>query len=144
MAYQVSVFLENKVGHLERVTSVLKEAGINILSMNMNHTSSGWGIMSLLVNRPDDAFRLLTDSGISVALRQIVVISMDDVPGALNGLLKKIASAGINFTNAYGRSGYEKGKACFIIDVENIPDAGMKLVNAGVRLLPDETIYSLG
>jgi hypothetical protein len=143
MAFQVSVFLEDKIGHLERVTSVLKDAGINILSMNMNHTSGGWGIVSLLVNKPEEAFLLLTQSGISVALRRIVVISMDDVPGALDGLLKKITLAGINFTTAYGRSGYETGQACFIIDVENIPDAEMKLVNAEVPLLPDETVYSL-
>jgi hypothetical protein len=143
MAFQVSVFLEDKIGHLERVTSVLKDAGINILSMNMNHTSSGWGIVSLLVNKPEEAFLLLTQSGTSVALRRIVVISLDDVPGALDGLLKKITLAGINFTTAYGRSGYEKGQACFIIDVENIPDAELKLVNAEVPLLPDETVYSL-
>jgi hypothetical protein len=143
MAFQVSVFLEDKIGHLERVTSVLKDAGINILSMNMNHTSGGWGIVSLLVNKPEEAFLLLTQSGISVALRRIVVISMDDVPGALDGLLKKITLAGINFTTAYGRSGYETGQACFIIDVENIPDAELKLVNAEVPLLPDETVYSL-
>jgi hypothetical protein len=143
MAFQISVFLENKIGHLERVTSVLKDAGINILSMNLNHTSSGWGIVSLLVNKPEESFRLLTQKGISVALRHIVVISMDDIPGALDGLLKSIAMAGINFTTAYGRSGYEKGKACFIIDVENIPDAALKLVNAGVQLLPDEIVYAL-
>jgi hypothetical protein len=143
MAFQVSVFLENKIGHLERITSVLKDAHINILSMNLNHTSSGWGIVSLLVNNPEEAFRLLTQGGISVALRRIVVISMDDVPGALDELLKKITLAGINFTTAYGRSGYEKDKACFIIDVENIPDAELKLMNAGVQLLPDDTVYTL-
>jgi hypothetical protein len=33
MAYQVSIFLENKTGHFERVTSVLRENNINIRSM---------------------------------------------------------------------------------------------------------------
>jgi hypothetical protein len=143
MAFQISIFLEHKIGHLERVTSVLKDAGINILSMNLNHTTGGWGIVSLLVNRPDEAFHLLTQNGISVALRRIVVIPIDDIPGALDELLKRIAEAGINFTTAYGRSGYEKGKACFIVDVENIPEAEVKLLISGVQLLSDETIYSL-
>jgi hypothetical protein len=114
-----------------------------LLCIGLNHTSGGWGIVSLFVNRPEEAFLLLLQSGISVAMRRIVVISMDDIPGALDGLLKKIALAGINFTTAYGRSGYKKGKACFIIDVENIPDAEVKLVNAGIQFLPDATVYTL-
>ena len=30
MTYQVSIFLENKLGHLERVTAVLREAGVAV------------------------------------------------------------------------------------------------------------------
>jgi hypothetical protein len=141
MAYQVSIFLENKIGHLEKITSVLKDAGINILTMNLNHTSSGWGILSLLVSRPEEACRLLTGNGISAALRHIVVLPMEDIPGALDGLLKEIALAGINFTTAYGRSGYGKGKACFIIDVEDIPEAERKLSGSGLQILPDKSVY---
>ena len=143
MAYEVSVFIENKIGHLERVTSVLKEAGINILSMNLNHTASGWGILNLLVTRPEEACQLLTGNGITAALRRIVVLGMDDVPGALDDLLKKIALAGINFTTAYGRSGHQPGKAWFVMDVNDIPDAEQKMADAGLTLIPEETIYLL-
>ena len=41
MAYQVSVFLENKLGHLEKVTNVLKNAGINIRNISLYHTANG-------------------------------------------------------------------------------------------------------
>lgn len=141
MAYQVSVFLENKIGHLERVTSALKDAGINILTMNLNHTPGGWGIINLLVNRPEEACTKLTGAGISAALRRIVVLPMEDVPGSLDGLLRKIAQAGINFTTAYGRSG--KGNAWFVVDTEDIPDAEKILKAAGLEILSDETVYTL-
>jgi len=141
MAYQVSVFLENKIGHLERVTSVLKEAGINILTMNLNHTTGGWGIINLLVNQPEPAFRLLSEAGISAALRRIVVLPMEDQPGSLDGLLRKIAGAGINFTTAYGRSG--KGNAWFVIDIEDFPEVQQLLLDAGMEILSDEVVYSL-
>lgn len=45
MAYEVSVFLENKLGHLKQVTSVLKEKGINIRTMNLAHTANSWGYL---------------------------------------------------------------------------------------------------
>ena len=58
MSYQVSIFLENKLGHLERVTAVLSAAGINIRSIHINHTANGWGILNLVVSDPERAQKL--------------------------------------------------------------------------------------
>lgn len=143
MAYQVSIFLENKIGHLERVTAVLKAAQINIRTMNLNHTSSGWGIMNMVVSNPMMAHHLLTEKGLSAALREIVVIEMADQPGGLDDLLKEIVKVGVNFTNAYGRSAYANEKAYFVIDTEDVVDARHKLQQAGLNLLSDETIYGI-
>jgi len=141
MAYQVSIFLENKIGHLERVTAVLKTAKINIRTMNLNHTANGWGILNLVVSNPELAHSLLIENGLSAALREIVVIEMIDQPGGLDDLLKGIVNAGVNFTNAYGRSGYENQNAYFVIDPEDVSHAKQKLVDAGLNIMPDESIY---
>ena len=141
MAYQVSIFLENKIGHLERVTAVLKTAKINIRTMNLNHTANGWGILNLVVSNPELAHSLLIENGLSAALREIVVIEMIDQPGGLDDLLKGIVNAGVNFTNAYGRSGYRNQNAYFVIDPEDVSHAKQKLVDAGLNIMPDESIY---
>lgn len=143
MAYQVSIFLENKIGHLERVTAVLKAAQINIRTMNLNHTSSGWGILNLVVSNPRLAQQLLNENGLSAALREIVVIEMNDQPDGLDDLLKEIVKAGVNFTNAYGRSAYANENAYFVIDTDDVVDARHKLIQAGLNLLSDETIYGI-
>lgn len=141
MAYQVSIFLENKIGHLERVTAVLKAAEINIRTMNLNHTANGWGILNLVVSNPELAHSLLIENGLSAALREIVVIEMIDQPGGLDDLLKGIVNAGVNFTNAYGRSGYGDQNAYFVIDPEDVSYAKQKLLDAGLNIMPDESIY---
>jgi hypothetical protein len=141
MAYQVSIFLENKIGHLEKVTAVLKKAHINIRTMNLNHTANGWGILNLVVSDPELAHSLLTENGLSAALREIVVIEMIDQPGGLDDLLKKIVNAGVNFTNAYGRSGYGTQNAYFVIDPEDVSGAKQKLRNAGLNIMSDKSIY---
>lgn len=141
MAYQVSIFLENKIGHLERVTAVLKEAKINIRTMNLNHTANGWGILNLVVSDPELAHSLLIEKGLSAALREIVAIEMVDKPGGLDDLLKEIVKAGVNFINAYGRSGHASQKAYFVIDPENVADAKQKLQNAGLSIIADEKVY---
>ncbi len=141
MAYQVSIFLENKIGHLERVTAVLKAAKIDIRTMNLNHTANGWGILNLVVSNPELAHSLLLEKGLSAALREIVVIEMIDQPGGLDDLLKEIVNAGVNFTNAYGRSGYENKNAYFVIDPEDVTQAKKKLLDAGLNIMSDESIY---
>ena len=83
MAYQISIFLENKVGRLEKVTSILREASINIRAMNLTHTTQGWGILNLLVSNPEKAKEMLSAQNVPVSLRKIAVIPMDDVPGGL-------------------------------------------------------------
>lgn len=143
MTYQVSIFLENKLGHLERVTAVLKEAEINIRSLHLNHTANGWGILNLVVSNPELAYQLLNENGMSAALREIVVVKMTDKPGGLDGLLKDIVKAEVNFTNAYGRVVNDGDSAFFVIDVQDIPDARTKLSNVGLEIIADQFVYGI-
>ncbi len=141
MSYQVSLFLENKLGRLEKVTAILKEAAINIRSIHLNHTANGWGILNLVVSDPELAHQRLNAGGMSAALREIVVVSMADKPGGLDELLKDIVKAGVNFTNANGRAATNGDKAFLVIDVEDIPQAKTKLADVGLEILGDQQVY---
>ncbi|MDD4108612.1 MAG: hypothetical protein PHH93_07830 [Prolixibacteraceae bacterium] len=141
MAYEVSVFLENKIGHFERITHILKENKINIRSMTLNDTSNGWGILDLLVNDPEKAHNVLSDRGISVALREIIALEMKDVSGGLDDLLLKVSKAKVNFDNAYGRIIQENRSAILVIDVRDVEDSKKKLIEAGVKIMDDKKVY---
>ena len=143
MTYQVSIFLENKLGHLQKVTAVLKKAEINIRSLHLNHTANGWGILNLVVSNPELAHELVNESGMSAALREIVVVKMADQPGGLDGLLTDIVKAGVNFTNAYGRVVNDGDDAFFVIDIQDIPEARLKLAEVGLEIIPDNLVYGL-
>ena len=77
----------------------------------------------------------------SAALREIVVIEMKDQPGGLDALLKEIVKAGVNSTNAYGRSAYANEKAYFVIDTEDVVDAREKLQKTGLKIIADDKVY---
>jgi len=141
MTYQVSIFLENKIGRLEKVTSVLKESGINIRSIHLNHTANGWGILNLVVSNPELAHQRLNESGMSAALREIVVVKMADKPGSLDELLQDVVKAGVNFTNAYGRVVNDGDSAFFVIDIQDIPDARDRLATVGLEIIVDRLVY---
>ena len=141
MTYQLSIFLENKLGRLEKVTAVLREAEINIRSIHLNHTANGWGILNLVVSEPELAQQLLSRHGMSAALRRIAVVHMPDKPGSLDELLKAVVKAGVNFTNAYGRTIQDGESAFFVIDVEDIPDAHERLQAVGLTVLDERRVY---
>ena len=142
MTYLVSIFLENKLGHLERVTAVLSAAQINIRSIDINHTADGWGILNLVVSHPERAQKLLDAAGMTAALREIAVVQMVDRPGGLDELLKDVVRAGVNFANAYGRTASHGNSAFFVIDIQDISGARQKLADVGLQILADEAVYS--
>jgi hypothetical protein len=141
MAYQVSVFLENKIGHFQRVTRVLKDIQVNIRTMTLNNTANGWGILNLLVNEPEKACKALSEQGFSVSLREVIALRMEDRPGGLDDLLVKIAEAGISFDNAVGRITEENKTALLVLDVTDLDSAREKLRRSGINELPDSIVY---
>ena len=141
MAKEVSIFLENKVGHFEKITRILKINEINILTMSINDTANGWGILNLLVSDPEKAYKALSEGGVSVALRDVIALEMKDEAGGLNDLLIKVAATGVNFNNAYGRNIKENKGAILILDIPDYEDSVKKLKENGITILSDEKVY---
>ena len=141
MSHQVSVFLENKLGSIEKVTAVLSAAQIDIRSLHLNHTANGWGVLNLVVSDPEEAQRRLSAQGMASALREIAVVEMPDRPGGLDELLKSVVRAGVSFTNAYGRTIRDGESAFFVIDIQNMPEARERLRAVGLRILDDSAVY---
>ncbi len=143
MTFQVSVFLENRLGRLENVTRILREAQINIRSMHLNHTANGWGILNLVVSNPALAQLRLNEEGLSAALREISVVRMADNPGGLDELLKRIVNANVNFTSAYGLGPHHNGEAYLVVDTQGLPEAREKFQEIGLALVDDAEVYGL-
>lgn len=141
MSHQVSVFLENRLGSIEKVTAVLSAAQIDIRSLHLNHTANGWGVLNLVVSDPEEAQRRLSAQGMASALREIVVVEMPDRPGGLDELLKSVVRAGVSFTNAYGRTIRDGESAFFVIDIQDMPEARERLRAVGLRILDDSAVY---
>ena len=97
---QVSVFLENKSGRLADVCRTLGEHGINIRALCIADTSD-FGILRLIVNRPDDATTILRDAGFSVGETNVIAVQIPDVPGGLGMALALLEGAGVNVEYMY-------------------------------------------
>jgi hypothetical protein len=141
MAFEISVFLENKIGHLEGITAILKKEKINIRSLTLNSIPHGWGVLNLLVNEPEKAYRILTENGNSASLREIIALEMKDEAGGLDELLVKIARSGIHFESAYSRLIKQNQLAVLILEVPDVLEAQRRLEVNGIKILEDSIVY---
>lgn len=143
MAFEVSVFLENKIAHFEGITNILKSEQINIRSLILTNILHGWGVLNLLVDNPEKAYQVLTNKGNSVALREVIALEMKDETGGLDELLVKISRAGIHIENAYTRLISQTGMAILVLDVPDVIQAKQLLVQNNIPILEDATVYGL-
>ena len=141
MAFEVSVFLENKITHFESITALLKEESINIRSLTLSGISHGWAMLNLLVDQPDKAYKVLHEKGNSVALREVIALEMKDETGGLDELLVKIARAGIHIENANTRLIAETNLAILLLEVPDVLEAVRRLELNHVRILDDKLVY---
>ena len=141
MAFEVSVFLNNKIAHFEEITGILKKENINIRSLTLTNIMHGWGVLNLLVDDPEKAYRILTQKGNSVTLREVIALEMLDKTGGLDELLVKIARAGIHIESAYSRLVTETSMAILILEVPDVLEATRRLEINGVKILEDKVVY---
>ena len=142
MADQLCVFVENKPGKLEAITKVLAEARINVRGFSMADAGE-YGVVRLIAADPQRALRALREARFTVSLRRIAVALIDDEPGSLHRVLGLLSAQRINIGDCYGIMLGEGHRAAMVLEVEKFPEAERVLTGAGIRLLPDEAIYSL-
>jgi hypothetical protein len=142
MAHQISVFMENKPGRLERVTDILTQANVNIRAFTVSGTFE-YGVMKFLVDQPDKAMAALLAQGIPANKREILAVIMDDRPGGLLRIARIFGQRKMNIDDAYGFVVEDKKRAILVVDVEKISEAQEVLRQEGLTTLSDEEIYSL-
>lgn len=142
MAYQVSVFAENKPGKIERITSVLAKQNINIRAITIND-SGDYGIIKLLLDRPEDGCTALKEEGIAATLKEIVAVKIQDKPGSLHKVAAILKEHAINVDDAYGFTVKPHEESVFVFQVDNPKSAEKVLKDAGYQLLADKELYLL-
>src|ERR1700758_5164092 len=101
MAYDLVIDIENTPGALAQVAAASRDAGVNIAAA----TCIGSGERAeihILVRHPEAAKHSLAISHLGVTReREVVVVDVEDRPGVLADLTRKIARAGVNIDLVY-------------------------------------------
>lgn len=103
MATDLTLYLDDQPGELARISGLLGTAGVSIQGFCAVTSGGGQAELHLLVDDMTAAFSALDSAGIKIASEQevAVVAVVEDRPGVLGEMSRKLGASGINITLAY-------------------------------------------
>lgn len=101
MAFDLVIDIDNTPGALAQVAAAISDAGVNIAAATCIGTGER-AEMHILVPHAEAARHSLAISHLAVSReREVVVIDVEDRPGVLADLTRKIAKAGVDLDLVY-------------------------------------------
>ena len=97
---QLSVFVENKPGHLADTLATLAEGRVNVLSFTIADTAD-YGILRLVVDQVELAKTLLETAGYAVVEHPVVCALLPNEPGVLAAVARLVAQSGLDIEYIY-------------------------------------------
>ena len=97
---QLSVFLENKEGRLDKVLNTLAEGDVNIVALSLAD-SSDYGMLRMIVSDPEKGRMVLREEGIMAMLTDVVALRCPHATGSLSKAMHEIVAANVNIEYMY-------------------------------------------
>lgn len=139
---QISVFMENKVGPLAEITTLLAQHQINMRALSVAETQD-FGILRIIVEEPEKAEQVLKDNQIIFRESSVLAVLMEDRPGSMAAVVDLLAQSGIPVEYAYAFITRQADNACLILKVKEDEAAEALLEKEGVRSLSEQELNTL-
>lgn len=136
---QISVFVENKRGRLAEITKVLKANSVDIRALCVADTRD-FGILRLIVDKPDVAVDVLKADGFTVSLTKVISIGIDDTPGGLHNAMVVLDNEGISVEYMYAFLSRSEKTAYVILRVEDNNKAIEILQKSGFKIMSSDEL----
>lgn len=139
---QISLFIENKPGHLGAICQTLTDAGINIVTLSLADTQQ-FGIVRLIVADWEKARDVLAKAGFVVNVRDVLAVAVRDEPGGMTELLDILGKGGVNIEYMYAFAAHLGEEAVLVFRFDDLEKAEKILADAGRTILDPGTILKL-
>ena len=139
---QISIFVENKPGRLSSITKLLKDNEIDIRALSIADTKD-FGILRLIVNKPDLACKILKDADCTVSITNVIAIGIHDQPGGLADAMDCLYASNISVEYMYAFITKSTDQAYVILRVENNDRALEALTENNYTILNEADVYDM-
>ena len=137
---QLSCFLENRVGALQRLVSMLDEKGVHVCAISILDAADH-AVVRLVVDRPGVAMEVMNRAGYSVFETELLGVTFP--PGQDVGIRKVLGSllrAELNVKYIYSLIVQHIDRPILAVNVEDLEEAGRVLERAGFPLVHQDEI----
>ncbi|MEW6250389.1 MAG: acetolactate synthase [Planctomycetota bacterium] len=131
---QLSIFLENRVGQLLRITRLLEDEPVHILGLSVD-ASVDCAIVRLLVDDPDLAHQILTDARFALTESEVLVVPLPDSKRGILEICSALIAGEININYVYTVWAGPDRQPCLAIQVDDTHNAIPVLTNKKFRVL---------
>ena len=119
LAKEIAVTVVNKIGVLADISKIVADRGVNITAVAGYSVDNNATIMLV----PDDALRavdaLKKEGYTSIKEREVVVVVLENKPGALKVLTAKLAENDIDIKQVYGTTCSDGCPATIVLSTSN-------------------------
>jgi len=116
---QFKIFTGNKTSELVKVSEVIGKRGVNIKAIVSEDSSNGH-VIKLVTNDVQTTIKALKAGGFDYELKEILSIMMQDRPGELYKVARRLAKAKVSVESLYilGHRGDKTEVALIVDDVD--------------------------
>lgn len=139
---QINVFLENEPGRLAEVTAALSEAKIDIRAVYVTDSSS-YGMLRMIVDQPDEAKIVLMNKGFTVSISHVIAVSLKDVPGTLDKVLRLLSDNNIQLEYLYAFVGRLSTEAVVVLRVDDRTKTMEIFESNKIPVIEDKEVYGI-
>lgn len=116
---EFSIFLINRPGILAGVTSALARAKVNIIALTLSD-SGEHGVLRVIADNPAVARDVLGKAHDRWAESEVLVLELENRPGAFASVAQKLADDHINISYAYCTGGARGGRTTAVFKVSDL------------------------
>lgn len=138
-AKQISVFLENRKGHLAEVTRLLTQEGASIRAMCLSETDD-FGVLRVIVDNRPHCLRVMKEHGLAAQETDVLAVQMEDKPGGLHQIVSALDEGGVNIEYMYTFFVKNGDRAIAVFKTDDSRQAAEALRKAGLELLSEDVI----
>ena len=129
---QVSIFLENQSGTLQKVLEQIKRSNIQIIASTIADTAD-YGIYRIICSEPERACLELKEAGVAVTISEVFAVELDNRPGGAAEVVARFSEAGVGITYMYAF--VIEGRGILIFRTDQKQEAEQVIRDNGLRAL---------
>lgn len=136
---QLSVFMENKPGRLNKLTTALGKEGIDLVTLSIADTKE-YGIVRFIARDNQKAYEILKKEGFAIERTELIGIEVPDRPNALADVIGLLETADINIEYLYSFVVTAIDTAKILFKVSDTDAAVKLLIEKGIKLLDEKIL----